>query len=320
MGSKYPVYGGGGESFRTDNFNREDEYVISRFAMAENCVRFVRGQFWMMDSGGTFSIKEECKNKLIKEFVGKVLLSKQSEIFACARGGAQKNINVDHFKKIKIPLPPVEVQKEIVEQIEVKQNAIEHAKAIIENLERERRYFGQSLRKLEGVEWVELGDVCKELFAGGDVPKDYSKTKNKEYTIPIYSNGVKDKGLYGFTKKARVNEEAVTISARGTIGFPEMRNEPFYPAIRLIVAIPKQNIIDVMFLKYILDTIDIYRNGNSIPQLTAPMIKGEKIPLPSLKIQKQMVEEMKKEEEIIEANKRLITVMESKIGTVLNTI
>lgn len=46
-----------------------------------------------------------------------------------------------HFSKLKntkIPLPPTEVQKEIVEQIEVKQSAIEHAKAIIENLERER--------------------------------------------------------------------------------------------------------------------------------------------------------------------------------------
>lgn len=28
-GTKYPVYGGGGESFRTDSFNRESEYVIA---------------------------------------------------------------------------------------------------------------------------------------------------------------------------------------------------------------------------------------------------------------------------------------------------
>ena len=46
-----------------------------------------------------------------------------------------------HFsllKSLKIPLPPLEVQKEIVEQIEIKQNAIDHAKAIIQSLERER--------------------------------------------------------------------------------------------------------------------------------------------------------------------------------------
>jgi restriction endonuclease S subunit len=37
-----------------------------------------------------------------------------------------------------IPLPPIEVQKEIVEQIEVKQNAINAAREVIKNLERER--------------------------------------------------------------------------------------------------------------------------------------------------------------------------------------
>jgi len=45
---------------------------------------------------------------------------------------------ISQYSKIKIPLPPLEVQKEIVEQIEIKQKAIEHARAVIENLERER--------------------------------------------------------------------------------------------------------------------------------------------------------------------------------------
>ena len=320
FGSKYPVYGGGGESFRTDEYNRENEMIISRFAMSENCVRFVAGKFFMLDSGFTYSIKPEKQREVLKGYIGRYFLSKQSVIYSCSRGNAQKNLDIDRFKNLAIPLPPIEIQKEIVEQIDVKQNAIDHAKAIISNLERERRYFGQSLRKLEGVKMVELVEVCEELFAGGDVPKDYSKTKSKEYTIPIYSNGVKDKGLYGFTKKARVNKEAVTISARGTIGFPEKRSEPFYPAIRLIVAIPKENIIDVMFLKYILDTIDIYRNGNSIPQLTVPMIKGEKIPLPSLEIQKKLVAEAEKEQQIINVNKQLIEIYEQKISDVLSEI
>ena len=265
-------------------------------------------------------VKKEFIDKLNPKFLFQISSTFKSELERLSGKTSFNFVSVGTLKKIKIPLPPIEVQKEIVEQIEVKQNAIDHAKAIIQNLERERRYFGQSLRKLESVEWVELGSVCKELFAGGDVPKDYSKTKNNEYTIPIYSNGVKDKGLYGFTKKARVNEEAVTISARGTIGFPEMRNEPFYPAIRLIVAIPKENIIDVMFLKYILDTINIYRNGNSIPQLTVPMIKSEKIPLPSLEIQKKLVAEAEKEQQIINASKQLIEIYEQKISDVLSEI
>jgi len=54
------------------------------------------------------------------------------------RGGGQPFMTKGDVKKYKIPLPPIEVQKEIVEQIEVKQKAIEAAKAVIDNLERER--------------------------------------------------------------------------------------------------------------------------------------------------------------------------------------
>ncbi|MEK7121531.1 MAG: N-6 DNA methylase, partial [Patescibacteria group bacterium] len=62
----------------------------------------------------------------------------ENDCINASSGVAQKNLSTVWLSKYKIPLPPIEVQKEIVEQIEVKQNAIEHAKAIIQNLERER--------------------------------------------------------------------------------------------------------------------------------------------------------------------------------------
>lgn len=44
-GTIYPVYGGGGATFRVDAFNREDRMVIARFGMSEQCTRFVSGKF-----------------------------------------------------------------------------------------------------------------------------------------------------------------------------------------------------------------------------------------------------------------------------------
>ena len=55
-------------------------------------------------------------------------------------------------------------------------------------------------------------------------------------------------------------------------------------------------------------------------QLTIPMIKGEKIPVPPLEVQKQLVAEMEEQEKIIEANKKLIGIMEQKIAEVLANI
>jgi restriction endonuclease S subunit len=119
---------------------------------------------------------------------------------------------------------------------------------------------------------------------------------------------------------AKVFKDCVTISARGTIGYTVIRQEPFVPIVRLIVAIPDKNKVNLKYFKYILDTINIYKNGNSIPQLTIPMIKTEKVPVPSLNIQEELVKEMESQEKIIEYNKKLIEIMENKINIVLNQI
>lgn len=110
LGTLYPVYGGGGESFLTDKYNREDDYVISRFAISSQCVRKVHGKFWMLDSGFTF----EPTQLVDKDFVAQVLFNMQPQIYACSTKGAQKNLKTDEFKKIPIPVPPIDVQREIV--------------------------------------------------------------------------------------------------------------------------------------------------------------------------------------------------------------
>ena len=113
-GTKYPVYGGGGESFRTDNFNRQNEYVISRFAMSPQCVRFVSGKFWLLDSGGTFCIQPQYNGIVMKDFVNLLLLGMQKYIYAMSRGQGQQNLDVAKFKKMPIPLPPPEEQRRIL--------------------------------------------------------------------------------------------------------------------------------------------------------------------------------------------------------------
>lgn len=86
----------------------------------------------------------------------------------------------------------------------------------------------------EGWEVKTIGDVT-DVKAGGDKPKDYSVNKSETYFIPIYSNGITNEGLYGFTNKAKIFKQSITVSARGTIGYCVLRNKPFVPIIRLIV-------------------------------------------------------------------------------------
>jgi len=134
-GDLFPVYGGGGESFRTNSYNRENDIVISRFAMSKECVRKVNGKFFLLDSGFTYSINDKYDEKILKKYVDIILLGSQDRVYMCARGHAQLNLDVKQFKLLEIPFPSLEVQQEIVDEIEGYQKVIDGARQVIERFE-----------------------------------------------------------------------------------------------------------------------------------------------------------------------------------------
>ena len=139
------------------------------------------------------------------------------------------------------------------------------------------------------VEKVNIKDVCSEIFAGGDAPKNrMSIEKTAENTIPIYSNGEDRDGLYGYTDFARVSLPSITISARGTIGYASIRKEPFVPIVRLITITPIPELIDIHYLYHAIRNFNFSGSGTSIPQLTVPMIKQYSFPLPPLDKQRKI--------------------------------
>ena len=142
----------------------------------------------------------------------------------------------------------------------------------------------------DGWEIKSLEQVCDKIFAGGDKPKDsFSPVSSEEHPTPIFANGEKNKGLYGYTSTAKVAEPSITLSARGTIGYSEIRKEPFFPIVRLIVLTPNKEIIDLKYLQYVISSMDFKNSGTSIPQLTVTMIKKYKSEFPPLLEQKSIV-------------------------------
>lgn len=138
--------------------------------------------------------------------------------------------------------------------------------------------------------WCRIATVTKNISAGGDKPKEVSMKRTDEFSYPIFSNGIKDNGLYGYSKEAKIFEKSVTVSARGTIGFTAIRNEPYTPIVRLISIIPPQGKLDVGFLKYMLSYLIPVGEGTSIPQLTVPGLKPFLIALPPYQEQLKIVE------------------------------
>ena len=161
---------------------------------------------------------------------------------------------------------------------------------------------------------VKLEEVCKRIYAGGDVPKDrYSEVKTEEYAIPIYANAEKDDGLYGYTDQARENELSITVAARGTIGFTAIRREPFFPVVRLITVVPDTEKVSTRYLYYVLKNCKPRSSGTSIPQLTVPDIKKNSLELYKISEQEIIADQLDKINKIISLREQELSTLDNLI-------
>ena len=141
----------------------------------------------------------------------------------------------------------------------------------------------------ENWSWQRIPTISLSISAGGDKPSVFSKVKTEECSVPVYSNGEKDDGLFGYTDVAKVFDKSVTISGRGTVGFSCVRNEPYVPIVRLITVVPCAG-IDLQYLHFVFTALFEQGVGTSIQQLTVPMLQVKLIPVPPLAEQHRIVQ------------------------------
>ena len=158
-----------------------------------------------------------------------------------AVGGVRGSMPWEEFEKMQLPVPPIEEQLEIVASYKAITDRIALKRRINDNLEATARAIYKKMF-IEDVDFTnlpndwqitELENVA-ELSAGGDRPTVYSDFQTDICQVPIFSNGIDKEGLYGYTDKAKIFDESVTVSARGTVGYVFLREEPYVPIVRLI--------------------------------------------------------------------------------------
>ena len=204
-------------------------------------------------------------------------------------------INKDDIGKVTIPLPPIEIQSEIVHTLDnYTENVVKLQNQLTAELTARKTQYAYYRDKLLQYKMptkeYEVGEIC-EVSAGGDVPKEhFSKEKSEQYKVPVISNGCGINAFYGYTDAARVDKPAVTVAARGTIGYAEYRDYPYFPIIRLITLIPRDDKqLNAKYLYYSLEGRHYKVPTSGIPQLTVPVMKKEKVAIPSLDVQNRIV-------------------------------
>ena len=193
-------------------------------------------------------------------------------------------MNKTQFSQIEVPDFTRLQEDRIAETLCALDDKIEHNNAINENLllQVETLFKERFLTCDEmpvGWKRMIIGDVS-DMSAGGDKPKNISKQKTEEHLYPIYSNGISEEGLYGFTSDYKISEESVTVSARGTIGFVCLRHIPFTPIVRLVTLVPHTSIVSAKYLYLWLKSIQIHGTGTTQQQLTVPDFRKTEIIIP----------------------------------------
>ena len=272
-----------------------------------------------------FTVTPNDEKSLSRDFLYYLLQSKYffEKANSLARGAAQPDLPHSLFNSIEISYPELDCQHRIATILSRYDSLIENYQKQIKLLEEaaqrlykewfvDLHFPGHENTKIvdgvpEGWEKKRLEEIA-ELKAGGDKPEIVSGIRTNDCSVPIFSNGTTNEGLYGYTKFPVIVKQSVTISARGSVGYTVLRRTPFVPIVRLISVIPHNVYVGYVFFYLKSTTLD--SNGAAQQQITIPMIRNKGITIPSkgiLEIFESQTEPIFNQIDILKEQIRLLT-------------
>jgi len=222
------------------------------------------------------------------------------------------------LQDFKIPLPSLEIQEQIVEELDNFQKIINGAKQIVEN-------YKPKIKIDESWEVVELGEVCtliwwwtpsrtEEKYWGWKIPWISSRYFSDDRKI-IWSEFITEEWLKNSSTKI-IPKDSIIIITRVSVWKFAITDKDYAINQDLTGLIPWVKILN-KFLLYISESIaeEIKMNARWmwVVWVNRDFVSKIKIPLPPLEIQEQIVAKIEEEQKMVESAKWLIEVFENKI-------
>ena len=235
------------------------------------------------------TVIEAVPNKISPELLPFIIQNERFFNYAIkgSAGSLSPRVKWEYLKEYEFDLPPIEEQERLAELLWAAYDLKESYKkliAAIDEMVKAEFIKINTEAHLNNSKEKTIAEISESVFAGGDKPKDYSDIQTSLYQYPVYSNGEINDGLLCFSKNYRVAEKALTVSARGNIGYVCIRAPFFTPVVRLLTIIPKKD-VNITYLKYTLNHHTFSSTGSSQGQLTLPNFKKVKFYIPSLQEQ-----------------------------------
>ena len=273
--------------------------------------------------------------RALVEFIFLVLRSMYADIRALTGDTERSGLNMPILKSIQIPLPPLDVQKEIVAEIEGYQKVINGARAIFDHYrphipihpdwprvpisDVSIRITKGSSPKWQGIEYTSARDgvmfVTSENVGLGHLLLEKPKYVERRFN-EIESKSILQKG------------DVLTNIVGASIGRTAVFDLDIEANVNQAVCVIRPNgaLVNSTYLMTVLNSPDFIQKllGNSVENARANVsmgiLGGLTIPLPPLATQQAIVAEIEAEQSLVAANRELISRFEQKIQATLARI
>jgi len=240
------------------------------------------------------------------------------------------HITKGNLEKIEIPLPPLEVQKEIVAEIEGHQKVIDGARAVVDS-------YRPHIPIHPDWPMVKLGEVCEKIQYGLSVPLNTESSGFKTFRMNELVEGkCVDRGYmkcaeisadefekYRLTRGDILFNRTNSFEHVGRTGIFDLEGDYCFASylIRLTIADEKA---DPFFVNAFMNS-ESFQQGikqfatRAIGQsnINAKSLASYSFPLPPLATQQAIITEIEAEQSLVTANRELITRFEKKIQVAL---
>jgi len=311
-----PVIAGGKTPAYFHNVaNRYGNVITVSASGAAGFVNYFTMPIFASDCNTIISKDEKViSTKLIYEF----LKSIQDYIYTLQKGIGVPHVYAKDLAEIKLPLPPISVQDQIVTEIEKLEEQEQKAKNEVEKLKGEIGGLFEQIEKHANKN-IRLSNDIFDISIGKRVLKREFKVDGK---IPVYSANVFEP--FGMIDKLIIEDFSVPSVLWGIDGDWQVNyipaNTQFYPTDHCGVLRVKNNYLNEKYLAYILNKEGVEQKFSRNYRASIDRVSNIRIPIPPLSIQEQIVAEIEKLEIQIEKLESELKKTPRKKETVLQGI
>lgn len=293
----YPIISGGTTPMGYYNqYNRNENTVtVSRVGANAGFVSFIKEKFYLNDKCFSIVPVTNYVNRLLPKFVFHYTKNIEKDIMKLQSEGGVPTINTQKVSNLLIPIPPIEVQEEIVRILD-KFGELEEE--LEEELEARRSQYEFWCEKLfdNDYEIERLGDLCS--IKTGSKPKEIFDNGNYEYINAGTTNS-------GFTDVVNAKGDCVTTPSRGQggIGFVGFQTNDFWCGpLCYQIRTQTDKLINKYLYYYMLNHNKFIlglKHEGGVPAVNIKELQEMPIKVPTLDEQKHIVEVLDKFDALI---------------------